>query len=375
MDEVGVLESLAFVKPGHGDVEDCNKRVIDRSHVINRRLIVTATLLYAWRPNVIRTIVRGILVSRPRNGEGGRVGFLWQALHGLALGHVYKNQSGVIFHALFNEAAGTVALFASLSSARPWSVEIHAPYSLRANPGLLAFKLARADLVIAISQYIANAVTQIVEPRSMKIIHCGIDLGSFPFSPKTQAETSPITVVSVGSLIPKKGHDTLIGASAALAMTHEHHTLIVGGGAGHAVLHSLIDDTHAPVTLTGQISPDEAQRMVRDADVFVLACRVTPDGDEDGIPVAIMEAMALGVPVVSTTVAGIPELLENGSTGLMCPPNDEIALASCIRELLSNSQRRRTLVHAARTKVERDFSNQHETEKLIELLRAVPSVN
>ena len=99
------------------------------------------------------------------------------------------------------------------------------------------------------------------------------------------------------------------------------------------------------------------KRLLRTSDLFVLPCVVAADGDQDGIPVALMEAMALGVPVISTPVSGIPELIQHDRNGLLAKPRDEGELADCICRLLDSVEERRRFALAARTTIETEFES------------------
>ena len=126
---------------------------------------------------------------------------------------------------------------------------------------------------------------------------------------------------------------------------------IVGDGAQRAALEELIRETSAPVTLLGSRPEEEALRLSASATVAALACVVAEDGDEDGIPVALMEAMAAGTPVVSTAVGGIAELLDGGRAGILVPEGDPAALSSALERLLGDAPLRARLSAAGRAAV------------------------
>jgi Glycosyltransferase len=109
------------------------------------------------------------------------------------------------------------------------------------------------------------------------------------------------------------------------------------------------------VTLPGAMAHDRLLAFYGQATVFALAPHVTEDGDRDGIPNVLAEAMAAGTPVVSTTVSGIPELIEDGRTGLLVPPRDPVVLADTLERLLADAPLRRRLAAASRGKIEERF--------------------
>ena len=111
----------------------------------------------------------------------------------------------------------------------------------------------------------------------------------------------------------------------------------------------------AQYELRGTVTQRELLDLYRHASVFALACRVVGDGDRDGIPNVLVEAMAVGLPVISTNVSGIPELIEHGVSGWLTPPKDVQALAAAIEELLNDAALRERLSRAAREQVCREF--------------------
>src|SRR5690606_14009796 len=109
------------------------------------------------------------------------------------------------------------------------------------------------------------------------------------------------------------------------------------------------------------------RELIREADIFVLPCVVAPSGDQDGIPVALMEAMAMGVPVVSTRVSGIPELIEDGRSGLLTTPGNPEELADSLQRLLSDVALRGACSRAGRSIMEREFEEGLNAERLASL--------
>jgi glycosyltransferase involved in cell wall biosynthesis len=181
------------------------------------------------------------------------------------------------------------------------------------------------------------------------VVRCGVDTQD---PPRPAPDTARFDVVAVGSLVPRKGHDVLVRAVARLAAAgHPLRAAIVGEGPERARLTALVDALRAPVSLLGARSEGEAGALAAGARVAALACVVAPDGDEDGIPVALMEAMAAGVPVVSTDVGGIAELLDGGRAGLVVAPGDPVGFATALRRVLDDGELARRLGAAGRAAV------------------------
>jgi glycosyltransferase involved in cell wall biosynthesis len=187
------------------------------------------------------------------------------------------------------------------------------------------------------------------------VIHHGIDLRKFSAG---QAQPQPGLLLSVGSLNPGKGFIHMIEAAAQLRDDgHRLHYSIAGKGTEEARLRQAIADydLEGVVEMWGEVDHDKVIDLLRQASVFVLPCVVPANGAVDGIPNALVEALAMGVPVVSTRVSGIPELITDGATGLLVEPGDVQGLASAVARLLQDDSLRAQMVRAGLQRVQRDF--------------------
>jgi glycosyltransferase involved in cell wall biosynthesis len=165
-------------------------------------------------------------------------------------------------------------------------------------------------------------------------------------------------VLAVGRLIEKKGFTDLIRACSLLrAEGSVFRCRIVGKGELAAKLRALIAELGLDhqVELTGPIPREELLAVYERASVVVAPCVIGTDGNRDGLPTVLIEAMALGVPVVATDVTGIPELVRNERTGLLVPQHDPEALAAAIRRVLTEPSRSEAFVRAGRARVESEF--------------------
>jgi glycosyltransferase involved in cell wall biosynthesis len=165
-------------------------------------------------------------------------------------------------------------------------------------------------------------------------------------------------VLAVGRLIEKKGFADLVRACELVRRRgRSFRCSIVGKGPLEGELKALVRELGLEdvVELTGPRPREQLLGLYRRASVFAAPCVVGSDGNRDGLPTVLVEAMALGVPVVSTDVTGIPELVEDGRTGLLVPQRDCEALAGALDRLLSDRRAAQELAAAARQRVEREF--------------------
>jgi glycosyltransferase involved in cell wall biosynthesis len=194
---------------------------------------------------------------------------------------------------------------------------------------------------------------------STPVLRCYHGVETDRYRPSHRVRTGVPHVLTVGRLVAKKGFPVLIDALALLRDRGAgFQCTIVGAGPLDAALreqvHRLrLDDR---VELKGAIAENALAALYRDVDLFALACEVEANGDRDGIPNVVVEAMASGLPVVSTNVSGLPECVDHGVTGLLVPERQPEALAAAIGLLLSDPEKARALGRAGRAKVEREFA-------------------
>ena len=219
------------------------------------------------------------------------------------------------------------------------------------SPAFLAEKVRRSTFVAVETRYAARRVRSLVtadEAARIIVIRNGLPLGSAGSRPR---EPDRGLVVSVGRLVPKKGHDLLIAAVAQLAERGlAVRCEILGDGPELARLQALVAERGVAdrVMLRGAAGRTEVDAALARAAAFALPCRVAADGDEDGLPLAILEAMAASLPVVTTPIAGIPEVVTDGVSGLLVPPDDVDALSAALGRVLSDAGLRGLLGAGAR---------------------------
>lgn len=277
-------------------------------------------------------------------------------------------------HAHFCHGATTMAMFASMLTGYPFSFTAHAKdiYLPKLNPGdLLPMKLRRAKFVVTCTGANHHHL-QDVSPQSAPIhtIYHGVD--TTRFAPAIDRETPAIpTVLSVGRFVEKKGFPFLIEACRII---HEHgipfRCRIVGEPDEQTdVVRDLIHryGLEEEIAIEPGVTQDALCMIYQEATVFVLPCHIVDNGDRDGIPNVLAEAMASGVPVISTSVSGIPEIIEDRQNGLLVAPRDPVALAKAIEELLVDTDLRNNLAHAGRETMCRLFDSNQTTKQLFDL--------
>lgn len=207
----------------------------------------------------------------------------------------------------------------------------------------------------------------------LTVLHCGTDVEAFAPSRRTEAETGtrPFRILCVAGLFEVKGHRYLVEACRLLrqrGVAFECRMIGDGPLRNQVAEHIRAAGLEGDVLLLGPRPRGEVREAMLDADVCVLPSVLTRRGDREGIPVALMEAMASGRPVVSSRQAGIPELVEDGVEGLLCRPGDAVALADALERLAGDPELRRRLGAAGRRKVVREFDLRRNAARLAELL-------
>lgn len=219
----------------------------------------------------------------------------------------------------------------------------------------------QSELMLPISNLWKNKLIEMgCPPEKIHVTRMGIEPEKFNFQPR-QAFHSPLRIVSVARLTEKKGLDVAVKASAILKQRGgQFQYTIIGNGDQDEMMRDFIaqEGMEDCVSMPGFKPQEEIRRALSEADIFLLPSKTAADGDMEGIPVALMEAMAVGLPVVSTFHSGIPELIENNVSGWLVEEDDPEALAETLLKLSQGEVDVAPVVAAARHKVETEF-NQH----------------
>ena len=257
-------------------------------------------------------------------------------------------------HAHYASHPALVAWLIHQVTGIPYSVTVHA-HDIFVEKSMLATKLQDSVFISSISEFNRQYLVDLLGPwvkEKTQIIRMGIDPAYYPNGKKVQAEGSrQLEIISVGSLQPYKGHVYLVKACAELKERGiPFHCRIVGGGDLRSLLQQTIQENQLEglVELLGPRKQDEVSRLLRTANCYVQPSVITATGKMEGIPVALMEAMISKVPVVATSISGVPELVRPGETGWLVPPEDVSALTDVLSEIYHNpteAERRAELGH------------------------------
>jgi colanic acid/amylovoran biosynthesis glycosyltransferase len=259
------------------------------------------------------------------------------------------------------------------------STRLRVPYTFMAHSGDYMLKMSDASLRkrilhatagfaishVARAEIAARAGLADSEAERLSVVRAAVTLRRG--QPRIADPDRPFTIISVARLVPMKGLDTAIRAFAGLrARVPSARYEIVGEGPEGASLRRLAQELEVTdgISFRGALSNSEAQDRMADADVAVLPCRQDRSGNRDGIPVSLMEAGALGLPVVSTRVSGVPELVEHETSGLLLPVDDHDALAAGLVRLAEDPALGRRYGSALQAHVEREFALDLQLDRL-----------
>lgn len=310
-----------------------------------------------------RSALRRSLKSRSRASlkRFVQAGYVGAALQREGLTHV---------HAHFASSATSVARDLHEMMGMSYSFTAHAKdiFIETVSWGSLVRKLRLARFVVTVSDFNVDHL-QALEPRvNVHRIYNGLDLDQFqPTLPRPQ---DPPLILAVGRLVEKKGFDDLIRACALLRdRGTPFRCEIIGTGNQEAALREMIAslDLEALVSLPGPMPREELIDRYPQASVFAAPCVVGTDGNRDGLPTVLIEAMAIGVPVISTPVTGIPELVHDGETGVLVPERDPSALADAIERTLACPEQARVMAACGRELVDTRFDLRRNVARLRQL--------
>jgi glycosyltransferase involved in cell wall biosynthesis len=316
----------------------------------------------------------GALVDLHERKYGRRVKAEQRARNALYFADLFTRNGVDRFHVHFANRAAHTALFLKEISGIPFSVTAHGQDFMidLGNDDLLREICTGAEFVAAETDYSCKLLCQRCPDSAAKIhrVYNGIDLERFP--PPLPATINPTArILSVGRLVSFKGFEHLIAACAELTRRGLDLTCeIVGDGPLRENLQAEIDKANlsSRIALLGSLSQGAVFEKLRAADIFALASVVDDQGASDVFPTVILEAMSAARPVVSTRLAGIPELVVHEETGFLAPPGDATALADALEQLIRDPALRLRCGQAGRERMEQHFRVEKTVAPLLQLL-------
>ncbi len=323
----------------------------------------------------------GLLWQAARLGGTDFKRVVWRMLH-FCEALVVWNESRSVgvrhVHAQFGGTTANIAWFAAQIGTAfdkepwTWSFTIHGFQDFVNEPDTrFDLKVESVAFVTCISDFTRSQLMRCTDPkywRKYHVVRCGVELDKIP--QRAAQSHSPRTIVLPARLSAEKGHVVLLDALVGLVA--DGFDLVVdciGDGEQRAQLQREIDKRNMGdrFRLLGEMPHEQVLAHLRNADIFCLPSFA------EGVPVSIMEAMACGVPVVTTTVGGIPEIAENGAAALLVAPGDSVSLQEAIAQLVTNSELRQSLITHARATIERSYVSATNVAAQARLLSATAS--
>ncbi len=299
---------------------------------------------------------------------------------GVYLAHQVQDSGAQHVHAHFSVNAATIGMVMADFLGVGFSFTVH--NNIFTDQLILKKKLKAADFIVSISEFSKQYLLDFApEQRDLEkkfhIVHCGISPESFERKNGFASSEIPL-VFSVSNHAERKGYPYLVEACRILKEKGYRFQCVIGGAGPQFELLQQLIKAHQlgdVVKLPGTIFQEELRDYLERAAMFVLPCVVAEDGDMDGIPVVLMEAMAMQVPVISTTVSGVPELITHNQTGLLTSEKNAEALAEAIERYLQEPAFARKLGVAGRKTIENGYNIHVSTQQLETLFKSYLSMS
>lgn len=299
--------------------------------------------------------------------ESGTWKLAYQFLASVRLAGILRKEKCAHLHVHFAHVPAQIGMYASALAGVPFTIMAHAN-DIFERGLLLDRKAERAVRMLSISEHNRAYLERIgVVPDKLAVLRCGVSFTGRQSSPAWAAKDS-YRIGTLGRLVEKKGVDVLIRAVAQLRdRPYRIELSIAGDGPLRDELGKLVTDLGLGdvVRFEGSMPHNRVQEWMHGLDAFVLACKRDANGDMDGIPVVLMEAMSQSVPVISSRLSGIPELVVDGETGLLAAPGDADDLAAQIDRLLSAPELRQEVAEKAVVHVRNEFGQKVNLDRLM----------
>ena len=275
----------------------------------------------------------------------------------------------------------SVVRYAALLTGRSFSFSAHAKDIWTTPDWERREKIAAAEWGVTCTRQGLDELLRVAAPEDrshLALVYHGVDPQRMPPPPVAECRrdgsnaADPIRLLSIGRLVAKKGFATLLEAASKLPSALHWRLTVIGSGElkGELMRQAAALGIAERVSFVGARAQDEVVTALREADLFVLACREGEKGDRDGLPNVILEAASQRLAILSTAYAAVPEFIEDGLEGVLVAPDDPQALGAALARLCADPQRRMRLAAAARAKFERSFSFSDGITAIEERLRA-----
>lgn len=374
--EVAALRALGHV------VETCSIRTTGAEHLVGPEQreehartfkvldacksparLIAAHLRWMRRPGRYLNTLKLAWQTAPKGLKGRLYNLIYFLEAGVLAAHLADKHVEHL-HNHIAKASCTVAMLASDLSGIPYSFTIHGPdIFFEPHHWRIDEKAARARFVACISDFCRSQLMCFADQghwNRFHIVHCGVDPARYGAAP--HGDGDKLHLVFVGRLAGVKGVPILLDALRSLAADIPGmHATIIGDGPDRAAIEAQAQGL--PVTFTGYRSQSEVAETLATADLFILPSFA------EGVPVVLMEAMASQVPVITTRIAGVPELVDHGASGLLVAPGDTEGLAKAIRTLADDPRQRAEMGTTGRRKVESEFAISQEAAWLSTLFQ------
>jgi glycosyltransferase involved in cell wall biosynthesis len=323
-------------------------------------LRVLKGLISAFRKPGFRALLGRFFKDLPRDISRNRFRRLGQAM---VLAREWPD-NGEWLHAHFIHTPASVTEYTSILTGVPWTCSAHAKDIWTSPDWELTEKLTSARWAVTCTRNgYEHMRTLTARKDAVHLSYHGLDLARFGhFSGERSGRdgsdaSAPVSLLSVGRAVEKKGYDTLLQALALLPRELNWRFEHIGGGGELSKLKVLAAELglSGQITWKGALAQEEVLEHYRRADIFALACRIAANGDRDGLPNVLVEASSQRLPCISTSVSGVPELLVDGENGLLVLPDDPAALADALETAIRNPALRQRLGDAAEMRVRGHF--------------------
>lgn len=335
------------------------------------KCIAYCVLSIAFRPITIISLFWMVIRSKHKNLKE-LLKYIWCIFLGAYFSRIAKSHKLSHIHAHFATYPAFTALVISKLTRIPFTFTAHAHDIFLEKP-LLKNVTQEAKAVVAISDYNRNYIADYCSngvASKIRVIHCGIDLNDFNQTIKTGVNRKK-TIVSIGRLTKMKGFEYLIRALHKIKDKINFECHIIGEGPLKSALQKLINNLGMQelIFLEGVKDSKSVKAILKQSDLLVVPSIWSDKDGQDGIPVALMEAMASGIPVIASNISGIPELVIDRETGLLVEPKNEQVLAEKMLEVLTDKELQSRLAVAGRRKIETEFNIDKSVGQLVQLFR------